>query len=133
MPAAGEYEARARTRVVEYRLGRSRSVVIDSPGDEDGQDALTASHGPPDYVPVVRCPGNDGYSVLEPVEFFYASLPAYADNLIAPVKGMPDHVPAELPGRTDDADFPYFHIPAPLPHQPGYRPRHMALTLSRDR
>ena len=58
-----------------------------------------------DDLAIVRGSRNDSDAPLEPVELAHAWLPAYADDLVAPIERMLDHVLAELPGGSDDANL----------------------------
>src|SRR5512136_1846132 len=109
MPATRKNEARARTRVVEHRLGRSRRVLVNPPRDQHGEHPVTSCHSLLDNLAVVRRAGNDGDTPLERVEFAYAALPTDANHLEAPVKRVLHHVPAELPRGPDNAHFYRMH------------------------
>ena len=105
VPAAREDEARARLGVVEHRLRRPRRVPVDTPRGEHHEHAVAPLDRPPDHVAVVRLAGDDRDPVPEVVELADALLPADADDLVAALERVPDHVAAELPGRADDADL----------------------------
>jgi len=58
-----------------------------------------------DDLGVVRLSRNNGDASFERVELPDALLPAHADDLVAPIERVLDHVLPELPGGSDDADF----------------------------
>lgn len=97
VPAAGEYEARRRARVVEYRLSRSRRILVNPPRYEYGEHPVTTFNRPLDDLAAVGRSGKDGDKPLELVEFAYATLPTNANDLVAEVKRMLHHVLPEFP------------------------------------
>src|SRR5512139_371421 len=98
MPAAGEYEARLRRGVVEYRLGRCRRVLVNPPWDQHGEHRVTPCDRLLDHLAVVRSAGNDCNAPFEGVELADAALAADANHVVTPVKRVLHHVLSELPG-----------------------------------
>lgn len=96
MPAAGEDEAGVRPGVVEDGLGSASGVAVDAPRDEDGEDAVTAGNGFLDNVGIVGGAWDDGDAVLVLVELGDALLAADADDFVAAVEAVLEHVLAEL-------------------------------------
>ncbi len=113
VPSAREHETRSRTRMVEHRLGRSRRVLMDPPGDEHREHPVAPSDRALDDLAVVCRSRNDCDASLERVELPHAALPADADHLVAPIQRVLHHVLPELPGGPDDTDL---HRVPPVAH-----------------
>lgn len=85
MPAAGEYEARHRTCLVEDSLRRSRRLLVYSPRYQHREHAITPFDRLLDDRAVVPGTGKDCDTPLEPVEFAYAAFPTNTNHLLAPI------------------------------------------------
>jgi len=79
--------------------------MLIAPGHQNGEYAVAPGDGLADDLAVIRRAGNDGDAPFEGIEFADALLPAGADHLVAPVPRVLHHVPAELPGSPNYADF----------------------------
>ncbi len=80
-------------------------VLLNSPGCQDRQHAVTACNSAPDDFAIVRGTGNDTDAVLVSVELLHALGPAHADDLVSTVQRVLHHVLTELSGRSYDAHF----------------------------
>jgi hypothetical protein len=106
--AAGEDQARTRAGIIEYRLSRTRRILVDSPRDQHGEDPVAASDSLLNHLTVVCRTGNDCDAPFERLEFAHAALPADSDHLIAPVKRVLNHVRTEFSRCPNNADFHLF-------------------------
>src|SRR5690606_42156341 len=68
---------------------------------------------PPDAYPLslhdalpICAAGDHGDAIAEPSELVHALVAAHADDLVAAIERVLDHVLAELAGGADDADLP---------------------------
>ena len=64
VPAAGKDEARALRRIVEYRLGCSRRVMLVAPGHQHGENAITPCDRLLDHRAVICRTRHDADAVL---------------------------------------------------------------------
>jgi hypothetical protein len=83
------------------------------PRDEHDERPVAARDRPLYDRAVVGCARHHGDPALELSELADALLAAHADHLIPPIQRVLDHVPAELPGRADDADPHLVHSAMP--------------------
>ncbi|KOX10885.1 hypothetical protein ADK66_06850 [Micromonospora sp. NRRL B-16802] len=67
-----------------------------TPGDQDGEHTVAAGDRPLDDGTIVRRPRDDCDSALELVQLVHAARTAHADDLVALVQRVPDHVPAKF-------------------------------------
>lgn len=70
----------ARSRTAWRGAGR---VAVDAPGDEHGQDPVTARDRAPDHLPIVRAARHDPDAIGEIVQLPDALLAAHTDDLVA--------------------------------------------------
>jgi hypothetical protein len=92
-------------RAVEYRLGRSRCVVLDTPGREHHEHAVAPRDGALNDLAVVGRARYERDASLEDIELLRAALAAHPDHLVAAIKRVLDHVLAELPRGPHDANL----------------------------
>ncbi|MDX6667369.1 MAG: hypothetical protein QOK04_749 [Solirubrobacteraceae bacterium] len=104
VPPTRKHEARARRRVVEHGLGRSRRVSVHASRDQYDEHPVAPGERAFDDLWVVRGSRNDSDALLECVELLHALLSAHADHVVLPVKRVLHHVPPELPRGPDDAN-----------------------------
>ncbi len=104
VPAATEHQARPRLGEVEHGLGGTARVLLHAHGDEHGQHALAAGDGLGDHLAIVGVAGEELDPPTEAVELADAGLAADADDLVAAIERVLDHVLAELARGADDAD-----------------------------
>src|SRR6266545_2985802 len=103
VPPAREHQARARRRMVQHRLGRSRRVPVDASRDQHDEHPVAPGDRSLDGIGVVRRSRHDRDAAGELVQLVNAFLPAHADNLVAAIERVPHHVAPELAGGPDDA------------------------------
>src|SRR5690606_32070556 len=104
VPAAREDQPGALRRVVEHGLRGAGRVAVDAVRDQDGENPVAPGDRLPDHLAVVGRPRHDGDAALELLELLDALLPADADDLVAAVEAVADHVAPQLARRPDDAD-----------------------------
>src|SRR5579859_3438018 len=114
MPPAGEDQARARICVVEHRLGGPRRVAVDTAWDQYREHPVAPRDRTLDHLAVVGRAWDDGDASLERVELFDALCAAHANNVVAAVQRMLDHVLTELAGSPNDT---HLHVASPCIHR----------------
>ena len=102
VPPAREHQTRPRTRVVEDRLGLSGRVLVDPPGYEYDEHAVTPRDRALDDLAVIRRPLHDGDASLEGIELLDATRAADADHLVPAIQRVLHHVLSKLPRGPDD-------------------------------
>ena len=80
------------------------SVAVDSPGYEDGQDAVTAFDRFGHHCTVVSAPGENADAVAPAGQLVTTFGPSDSLDLVATVKRVADQVLAKLAGYPKDAD-----------------------------
>src|SRR3954453_23175012 len=108
VPSTREDEARARRRIVEHRLGRSRRVAVDASGGHHDEDHVASRDSALDDLAVVGRSGDDSDAPLECVELPNALLAAHSNHLVTAIQALLDHVLPKLPRSPDDAHFHLF-------------------------
>lgn len=85
MPPAREYEARARTGIVEDRLSCSGGILVDPPRDQHGEDPIAIRDCTANHCAVVCGSWNDGKAAGERVELPDTALATHANYIVASI------------------------------------------------
>lgn len=104
VPATREDELCVRRRVIQNGLSRAGRVPLNPPRGQYREYPVTPCDRFLDDPSVVRSPGDHDNAPPETIEFAHALFPAYADDVVAAIEGMLNHVLAELPRGSHDTN-----------------------------